>query len=604
MEEVQQHRRGTNNTYEESQNGDDYLEGVYLSLMATSRLISRYAKQAQQMAEKSDGSQASVQLREAAKCCQKISLSPPESFREAIQLFTIFHTILSCIIGGRNVTPGRMDQYLFPFYKRDIGSGRIMRSEAVELLAIMMIGLSQLTGSIATDFQSKKRSPNRYSHYYITLAGVDSNGESGVNELSFAFLEALPLVNHREPGLSVRYRKDIDREFWHCAVELMKAGMPVFAYNDESVISALTRWGVPEHLAWNYAHCGCMNCFIPGNDVPCLRDNHNLPLYILLAINGGRDVLTNEQKGSATPAAESLSDFDDLFDAVRMQTRAALERSGRHYSSVSRRYPLLVWPLFDGHLEVQREYWESKSKYADQHVVGVATAVDSLLAIQHVVYKKKIVSLKEFISILRENFSESETLRRYLLNRVPCYGSSSGDVMDMIKRLGDMWVEEIKQAGEKLNGITLRPGFHSWLYNIQMGKETPATPDGRLCGESLSSDHLPSPGRARVPTEVLQSIAHLPHDYTCSGGTTLRLDPSHFKGREGTGRLSTLIETYFAEGGLQLHFIFADTSTLRDALENPDKHRDLLVRVTGFSEYFVRLLPEVQQEIMRRFQYE
>ena len=253
---------------------------------------------------------------------------------------------------------------------------------------------------------------------------------------------------------------------------------------------------------------------------------------------------------------------------------------------------------------MQREYWESKSKYADQHMVGVATAVDSLLTIQYVVYKEKMIALKEVLSILRKDFSGFGTFRQYLLNRVPCYGSSNMDAMDMIKRLGDMWVEEIRKAGERLNGITLRPGFHSWLYNIQMGKKTPATPDGRLCGESLSSDQLPVPGKVSVPTEVLQSIAHLPHDYTCSGGTILRLDPSHFKDKTGTDRLSAMIETYFAEGGLQLHFILADISTLRDALENPDRHRDLLVRVTGFSEYFVRLLPEVQQEIMRRFQYE
>ncbi len=311
MEEVQRYRSDMS----------DYLDGVYLSLMAVSRLIRRYAEQAGQMSD-------SQELLEATRCCQKIALLPPESFREALQLFTIFHTILSCIIGGRNVTPGRMDQYLFPFYEKDISSGKLTHSEAVELLAIMMIRLSQLTGSIATDFQSRKRSPNRYSHYYITLGGVDPGGKSGVNELSLAFLEALPLVNHREPGLSVRYKKDMDRDFWNRAVELMKAGRPVFAYNDEVVISALMRWGVPEDLAWNYAHCGCMNCFIPGNDVPCLRNNHNLPLYIQYAINGGRDILTNEQRGPKTPGAEDLSDFDSLFDAVRIQTGATLERTG------------------------------------------------------------------------------------------------------------------------------------------------------------------------------------------------------------------------------------------------------------------------------------
>lgn len=454
MEEVQQHKCKAKS----NKQSQDYLDGVYLSLLSASRLINRYAERAKQMAEELDyGSIASTQLLEVAKCCQKIALSPPESFREALQLFTIFHTILSCIIGGRNITPGRMDQYLFPFYKRDIDSRRIAHSEAVELLAIMMLHLSQLTGSIATDFQSKKRSPNKYSHYYITLAGANASEESSVNEFSFAFLEALSLVNHREPSLSIRYRKDMDREFWHKTLELMKTGRPVFAYNDEIVI---------------------------------------------------------------------------------------------------------------------------------------------------VVYKEKMMTLEEFISILRKNFSESETFRQYLLNRVPYYGSNDRDVMDMIKRLGDMWVEEVRKAGEKLDGITLRPGFHSWLYNIQMGKETSATPDGRLQGESLSSDQLPGPGRTGAPTEVLESMAHLSHDYICSGGTILRLDPSHFRGKTGTDKLVALIKTYFEKGGLQLHFTFADISTLQDALENPDRHMDLLVRVTGFSEYFIRLLPEVQQEIMRRFQYE
>lgn len=596
MEEVQQHSHSIDSA--------DYLEGVHLSLLATSQLINRYAECARQMAGKLDDKKSSAQLLEAAKCCQKIALLPPESFREALQLFSIFHMVLSCIIGGRNITPGRMDQYLFPFYEGDINSGRITRSEAVELLAIMMIKLSQLTGSIATDFQSKKRSPNRYSHYYITLAGVDTDGKSGVNELSFAFLEALPLVDHREPSLSIRYRKDIDREFWHRAVELMKAGRPVFAYNDEVVIAGLKRCGVPEYLAWNYAHCGCMNCFIPGNDVPCLRNNHNLPLYILYAINGGKDILTDKQVRPVTPAGKELSNFDELLGAVRIQIGAVLENIGKYYSKTTRTYPLLVWPLFDDHLSLQREYWNGMSKYADQHTVGLANAVDSLLAIKHVVYDREMMTLEELISILRDNFSESEALRQYLLNRVPYYGSTSQDAMDMLKRVGDMWVAETGKVGENLDGITLRPGFHSWLYNIRMGENTPATPDGRLSGESLSSDQFPSQGKSYIPTEVLQSISHLPHDYTCSGGTTLRLDPSHFKGKIGTDKLSALIETYFSEGGLQLHFIMADTSALEDALENPDRHRDLLVRVTGFSEYFVRLLPEVQQEVMKRYQYE
>jgi len=172
----------------------------------------------------------------------------------------------------------------------------------------------------------------------------------------------------------------------------------------------------------------------------------------------------------------------------------------------------------------------------------------------------------------------------------------------MIQLVGDMWAEEVNRVGAKSKNIRLRPGFHSWLYNIQMGKQTAATPDGRLGGEPLSSDHLPSPGKGRPPTEMLNAMACLPHRQSCSGGTTLRLSRSHFDGENGLELLSSLIRTYFAQGGLQLHFVFADTATLQDAIKHPDKHGDLLVRITGFSEYFVRLSPEVQQEILRREQ--
>jgi formate C-acetyltransferase len=148
----------------------------------------------------------------------------------------------------------------------------------------------------------------------------------------------------------------------------------------------------------------------------------------------------------------------------------------------------------------------------------------------------------------------------------------------------------------------LRPAFYSWLYNIELGKATGATPDGRLSGEPLSSDQTPSHGHGRAPTEALRSIAQLSHDCTCSGGTTFTISPAHFQGPRGVDRLAALIEGYFAEGGLQLHFIVADLAMLRDAVKHPERHGDLLVRVAGFSEYFVRLQPAVQQEIIRRVQ--
>ena len=170
----------------------------------------------------------------------------------------------------------------------------------------------------------------------------------------------------------------------------------------------------------------------------------------------------------------------------------------------------------------------------------------------------------------------------------------------MTRALGQLWVDGVLRAGKLRARLRLRPGFYSWLHNLAMGAGTPATPDGRLTGKALSADALPSAGRGDTPTALLRCMAALPQEYTWSGGTTLHLDPSHFSGAAGVRNLSALIETYFAAGGLQLHFVFADASKLRDAILHPDAHRELLVRVTGFSEYFVRLLPRLQEELVAR----
>jgi formate C-acetyltransferase len=239
-------------------------------------------------------------------------------------------------------------------------------------------------------------------------------------------------------------------------------------------------------------------------------------------------------------------------------------------------------------------------QFGEQRFIGLATTIDSLLAINRLVYGEQQLSLDEFVSVLRHNYAGREDLRQFIGQRLPAYGSDDLEVLALTERVGRAWADAVAEADASACGVVLRPTFHSWLYNIEQGRETAATPDGRLAGEPLSIDCSPSRGRGRAYTESLRSMARLPHDLTCSGGTPFRLSPSHFEGEDGVERLAALIEGYFNEGGLQLHFVFADANTLREAVARPEEHGDLLIRITGFSEYFVRLLPEVQQEIIRR----
>ena len=608
--EVADRRRDVQAALPDAEERRDLLESVELALDGISRLLTRYAQEARRVARRTTENPMATQLREVAECCEAVSRRAPSSFREALQLWVSYHAVLSCVVGGRNVTPGRMDQYLVQFYRKDLACGALARSDAVELLAAAMIMLSQLSGHETTGLVSKKRTPNRYSHYYITVGGVTPDGESAVNTLSLALLEARRLVQHREPTVSVRNFKGMDRALWAAAVEMMRDGLPVFAYNDHVVVPALVRYGVPERLARNYAHCGCLNCFIPGSDLPPLRQNYNVPLLVLLALNGGRDLRTREPIGAPTPPPEAMTAFDGFFQAFREQLRFALRRgtrelgseAGRAYRNAYRSYPLPARCLFQGHLDGPRSYWERHPWHSDQYMVGVATAIDSLLAIRQAAFRERRLSLGELVRIVRDNFRDQEALRHYLRSRVPSFGSDAPEVLDMIARVGAVWAEEVELAGRE-NGVSVRPSFYSWLYNIEFGQQTLATPDGRLEGEPLSADQTPSQGKARAYTEVLRSLAHLPHNRTCSGGTSFRISPSHFKGRTGVATLSALIEGYFALGGLHLQFIVADTDQLREAVVHPERHQDLLVRVTGFSAQFVQLPPEVQQEIIKRAEY-
>jgi len=577
----------------------EFLGAVRISLEAVCDLARRFASEAEKVAASAAGADVKARLTEAAQCCAKIALAAPDTFREALQLFILYHTVLSSVIGARNVTPGRMDQYLFQFYENDLAQRRLTRAEAVEFVAAVMVMLSQGSGKISTDFQSTKRTPNKHSHYYITLGGA-AGGRCASNDLSFVIMEAQSLAGLREPSIEIRHSPGIDKTFWREALRLMRDGRPAFVYNDEVIVAALMREGVPHGVASDYVHAGCMNVLLPGHGNPTLRDNINVPLLILSVINGGRNPVAGQPPSPTASAPSGLGAFDAFFDALRDEIRSELGRKVAWYETISRRLPLPARPLFEGHIEKGFEYWENGKVTWDVHMTGVATAVDSLLAVRQAVYRDKTITLEKLRDALAADFKGHEALRRVLSSRIPSYGSDEPEVLDMIERLGRMWVDEVEAAAKNSPKVALRPGFHSWLFNIDDGKRLGATPDGRRAGEFLSSDFLPAAGKGHTPTASLRCMARLPHGCAPSGGTTFGLDASHFQGDAGLDRLSALIEGYFAEGGNQLHFIFADAATLSDAVEYPEKHSDLLVRVTGFSEYFVRLLPEVQQDIIRR----
>lgn len=577
-----------------------FLEAVEESLRAASRLVSRYAGEARHSAAHTADHEAERRFRRLAECCDRIALASPESFHDALQLFVLYHMMLACLVGARNVTTGRMDQYLLPLYRADVENGVLTRREAVDLLAAAMVMLSQGSGRQSVDFQSTKRTPPKHSHYYVTIGGTAPDGACLANDLSFAMLDAASRAGLREPSIEVRWSPNIDKRLWREALSRAREGRPVLFFNDAVVTAALMREGVPREAAFDYVHAGCVNVLLPGRGQATLRDSVNVPLLILAAINGGRHPSTNEVLCPGLPPASGLSTFEGFFGAVRAVIRAELARKVAWYETIDRRLPLLALPLFEGRLAGGYDYRDGGGTLWDVHVTGVATAIDCLLGVRATVYDRRRETLEELVSALRDNYKGHDSLRRFIVKSAPHYGSDDAEVLGMIDVFGRLWVEEVEAASRASQRVRLRPGFHSWLFNIEDGAGTPATPDGRLAGEHLSSDFLPSGGHGRLPMAVLRCVASLPHATAPSGGTTFALDASHFEGERGLDRLSGLIEGYFAEGGIEIHFIFSDLAALEDAVAHPERHKDLLVRVTGFSEYFVRLAPEVQKDIILR----
>lgn len=437
---------------------------------------------------------------------------------------------------------------------------------------------------------------------------MDAHGRSCVNDLSFVVADAIRLLNYKEPTLLVRYHPGMDKAFAQVVAALARDRLPVTIYNDETVIKALVRQGVAEEAAHQYAHSACHNSLVPGHEAGSGPGGfHNIPKLILLAMNGGRDPVSNKMLGAETQASADILSFDEFLDAFRAQMRHYLhgfrnrveDRWQQLYADAC---PLLASCLMKVCLDRRAPAWQAATiSHLDHYFSGVATSVDSLLAIRQLVFEERSLGLEEFAQVLVDDWADHQVLRERIRSRLPRYGQDHEEPCALASKVGMMWVEEVEAVSTGMTRMEMWPGFYSHLAHIRDGARTMATPDGRASGDALSENLAASNGSPGCsPLSVLKTMSHLPLDHTPSGAAILTLPQNSFMGEEGTVRLLSLVETYFGLGGLHLHVNTIDVETLEAALESPDQHRDLMVRVAGFSAYFVDLIPEVQMDVIRR----
>jgi formate C-acetyltransferase len=607
-----------------------FLEAVTISCETVITFAKRYEESLANIAKDEKDESRKDDLLKMREVLQRVPAYPARSFHEALQSVWFLDFIMHTVCGARDYALGRMDQYLFPYYKNDIEQGRLTRDDVIELLQNVFIHTVEISGLGDQAHGSKayqytptmpiKQSRSRDSVQYLILAGQTLGGQDACNELSTVILDAVDEVRTKTPNITIRYHKGIDREFWLKACDLMRRGLNnIGVYNDDVMISAFQNCGVQPEDAINYAHYGCCNPCIPGKDAQLREDQRNLAKMLELTLNDGFDPVAKIQRGPHTGSVDCFEAFDDLMDAFKLQIKddvsRAVENKVKYYSTYVQERPFSFEScLLEGCVETAMDCNDPNrnpnlggSGYIHHNIDagGLATAADSLAAIKKLVYDDKETSLREVREALDSNFEGHEMLRLRMLNKCPKFGNDDDYVDTLAKEIGHAFCREVVSYDSKHPILgQCWPQLYSYHRYRSCGLETGATPDGRRAWEPVSENQSPTNGCDRKGLSALiNSLSKLHESFslTPGGGVTINMHPTAVMVDDGAKVIADTMETYFEKGGMHLQINLVDKDTLIDAQNHPEKHRDLLVRVTGYSAYFVTLSPESQDNIISRF---
>ena len=587
----------------------DFLQGTLLCCDAIETYAQRYADQAEAMARTASSLAREREWLHVAEVCRRVPARPAHTFHEAVQAIWFVDLVLHAVVGARDFALGRIDQYLNPFYERDLAAGRITPRRAQELIECLYCKCSEIIGH-ADQANARKRSLCQDSVQYVVLGGQTADGRDATNPLSTICLKA-GYLKLKQPTIKVRYLPGIDAAFWRETCALVRAGGSIGIYNDDVVIPAFESVGVDPQDARDYVYYGCCNPNVPGKEGSLMHTWHALPKFLELALNDGIDPLTGERAGPQTGDAGSFASLDDLLDAIQAQVRHAMEVERAIHaplpSEAYRRCSFTPESIFlEDCIENGREWRLAGAAYwhTVQYGVGIATLVDSLAAIQEVVYDSGELSLPELRDVLNADFADREPLRQRLRNRCLKYGNGDRDVDALARRVADMWCDEMLRSNEAPHDIRFWPGIYSYHNHRRLGTRLGATADGRRRSQPLSENQSPVYGMDRRGiTACLDSIARLPLHRSPGGGTNLKVHPSAVRGEDGLRALASLIETFFAQGGQHLQLNVVDGALLREAQRHPEQYRTLSVRVVGYSAYFCTLSKAMQDDIIQRTEY-
>lgn len=576
------------------------------------RFGQRFVRLAEAQAAETEDPHRRQELLELAEICRRVPARPAASFSEAVQSFWFVHLIIQIESNGHSVSPGRFDQYMWPYLKADLAAGRIDETRAQNLLNALWIKFNEImklrdqSGSVA--FGGYPLFQN------LIVGGQTVDGTDATNQLSFLCLEATRQTRLPQPSLSVRIHANTPVEFFDAAAALAKEGlgMPAF-FNDEAIIPVLLEMGVKLDHARDYAEVGCVEPQAPGRTNGYYPAGFlNLGQVVSLALNNGRDPSSGRAIGRVDAETKAMTTFEKVFSAFTDQVDHFIDMMVTGINCLDTVHMELdpspfTSLLVDDCLQRGLAYEQGGAiyNYSSPNVVGLANAADSLAAVKKIVFDQGLLELGQLIRVVNNDFRDQEPIRQLLINKAPKYGNDEIEVDQLARRISSYILNKFKVYANPRLG-RFEPGLQSISAHALFRGAVGATPDGRRSDVLLADGGIsPAQGRDRKgPTAVVKSAARL-DQLNASNGALLnvKLSPQAVAGTKGTNILSGLIKTYFQLGGQHIQFNILSSETLRQAQAHPDDYADLIVRVAGFSVHFVAIDRALQEDIIERTEH-
>lgn len=595
-----------------------FYNAVLIVLEAVRNFANRYSVLAKDLAEKELNQERKIELLEISRICSKVPYEPAETFQEAVQSVWFIQLILQIESNGHSLSYGRFDQYMYPYYDRDIKNGTIKESEALELLTCLWI--KTLTINKVRSQAHTLSSAGSPMYQNVTIAGQTIDKKDAVNDLSFLVLKSVAQTRLTQPNLTVRYHKNINKHFLDECVEVMRLGFGMPALNnDEIIIPSFMDWQVKEEDAYNYSAIGCVETAVPGKwGYRCTGMSYiNFPRMLLCTMNNGVDLTSNKRFTKGYGYFTEMESYEELLKAwdktIREITRYSVIVENVIDKASERDVPdILCSALTDDCIARGKTIKEGGAVYdfISGLQVGIANMADCLAAIKKLVYEEKKITRQELWNAILDDFSspENKKIQEILIREAPKYGNDDDYVDQLIVEAYDSYIEEIeKYPNTRYNrgpiGGIRYAGTSSISANVGQGMSTMATPDGRNAFEPLAEGCSPAHNSDKNgPTAVFKSVSKL-RTNKITGGVLLnqKMTPQMLSTEENRQKLELLIKTFFNRlHGYHVQYNIVSKETLIDAQKHPEKHKDLIVRVAGYSAFFNVLSKKTQDDIIGR----